>query len=607
MFFCKECGQKNNEGAKFCKECGTPIGGSSIQANKETASTAKTRQAPRKPIPKKTIILWSSIAAACVILFAAYKTGAYLNSKDRLVDKFEQAVNNEDKDQIASLLTPVNDKLKLTKNNVKPFLAYLKDHPDKKDELFSSLRDETAQKEIVYAEKDGKSLLVFDHYDLKIAPVYFEVTSNYKNTDLYVNKEDAGSVKKADQAQTLGPYIPGEYTVSAKLKNDVVDLVKKEEIQAVGDNSFRVDLSLEADDVTFSLADDIKDGKGELLINGKSIHKDPFKSVTYGPLLTDGSMTAAVEAEFPWGKTKTAGVPIDSKEMELTLIPDQDTQETIMNTIVKTTKQYSKALSDGNTAQMTEASASWKAEVKDNVDSMKNTDSYLKDKYLETDCDLDTFALSQKNDGTWQASVKGKELHQSANYNDYTKPEMSDESPSYEYLLSYDKKQKKWTFEEAESTFDSAGTNIKKIKNDNAETYTSAWADSKGKKASDVSPSTDDVTDEQVTSFMVDYLTNQSTAVNLNEFAVMEGNLEKGSSLYNDQQKLVKKLNSEGTTEVFIDVEVKSFSQSGSNITIKTYEEFDITKSGGSTKRRTYNWTYTGTVKDGRIYLTSIQ
>ncbi|MEC2309747.1 zinc ribbon domain-containing protein [Bacillus atrophaeus] len=606
MFFCKECGQKNNEGAKFCKECGTPIGGSSIQANKETASTAETRQAPRKPIPKKTIILWSSIAAACVILFAAYKTGAYLNSKDRLVDKFEQAVNNEDKDQIASLLTPVNDKLKLTKQNVKPFLAYLKDHPDKKNELFASLRDETAQKEIVYAEKDGKSLLVFDHYDLKIAPVYFEVTSNYKNTDLYVNKEDAGSVKKADQAQTLGPYIPGEYTVSAKLKNDVVDLVKKEEIQAVGDNSFRVDLSLEADDVTFSLADDIKDGKGELLINGKSIHKDPFKSVTYGPLLTDGSMTAAVEAEFPWGKTKTAGVPIDSKELELTLIPDQDTQETIMNTIVKTTKQYSKALSDGNTAQMTEASASWKAEVKDNVDSMKNTDSYLKDKYLETDFDLDTFVISQKNDGTWQAAVTGKELHQSANYNDYTKPEMSDESPSYEYLLSYDKKQKKWIFEDAESTFDSAGTNIKKIKNDNAETYTSAWADSKGKKAS-VSPSTDDVTDEQVTSFMVDYLTNQSTAVNLNEFAVMEGNLEKGSSLYNDQQKLVKKLNSEGTTEVFIDVEVKSFSQSGSNITIKTYEEFDITKSDGSTKRRTYNWTYTGTVKDGRIYLTSIQ
>lgn len=142
------------------------------------------------------------------------------------------------------------------------------------------------------------------------------------------------------------------------------------------------------------------------------------------------------------GKTKTAGVPIDDKEMELTLIPDQDTQEQIMNTIVKTTKQYSKALSDGNTAQMTEASANWKAETKDTVDSMKSADSYLKDRYLETDFDLDTFALSQKNDGTWQVSVTGKELHQSSSYNDYTKSEMTDDSPSYEYLLSYDKNRK---------------------------------------------------------------------------------------------------------------------------------------------------------------------
>lgn len=53
MFFCKNCGSQNNEGAKFCKQCGTPIGGGSKQANQETASTAETRQAPRKPIPKK--------------------------------------------------------------------------------------------------------------------------------------------------------------------------------------------------------------------------------------------------------------------------------------------------------------------------------------------------------------------------------------------------------------------------------------------------------------------------------------------------------------------------------------------------------------------------
>lgn len=106
---------------------------------------------------------------------------------------------------------------------------------------------------------------------------------------------------------------------------------------------------------------------------------------------------------------------------------------------------------------------------------------------------------------------------------------------------------------------------------------------------------------------MTDYLTNQSSAVSLNNFAIMAGNLEEGSPLYADQQKLVKKLHSEGTTEVFNEVNVKSFSQKGYHLTIHTYEEFYITKAGGSPKLRTYNWTYGGVVKDGRIYLTSIQ
>ncbi|MEC1581091.1 zinc-ribbon domain-containing protein [Bacillus subtilis] len=602
MFFCKNCGSQNNEGAKFCKQCGTPIGGGSKQANQETASTAKTRQAPRKPIPKKTIILWSSIAAACVILFAAYKTGAYFTSKDRLVDKFEQAVNDGDQDQIATLLTPVNDNLKLTKNSVKPFLTYLKDHPDKKDELFASLREETAQKDIVYAEKDGKSLLVFDHYDLKVAPVYFEVTSNYKNTDLYVNKEEAGSVKKADQAQTLGPYIPGEYTVSAKLKNDVVDLVKKEDIQAVGDSSFRVDLSLEADDVTFSLADDIKSGKGDLLINGKSIHKDPFKTFTYGPLLTDGSMTATVKTDFPWGKQMTDAMPITGSDMKMRLVPDKETKENIIETINKATEQYTAAFSNGKTEQMTKAVSDVKAQTKKQISEMKSNHMYYKGKYIETDYDLDSFAISQSDKGQWIVSVNGNELHESAYFDDYTEPEMKQEHTAYRYYLSYDKKQKEWKLESAETTSDSIGDHIKTLKNENPKIYTSAWASSNESKVN-----SDTLTKEKVTSFMVDYLTNQSSAVSLNEFAVMEGNLEKGSTLYADQQKLVKKLYSEGTTEVFIDVEVKSFSQSGTNITIKTYEEFEITKSGGSPKLRTYNWTYTGVVKNGRIYLTSIQ
>ncbi len=52
--FCKECGQKNNEGAKFCKECGTPIGGATDRYKKKQQALLKREwlrenQSLRKP------------------------------------------------------------------------------------------------------------------------------------------------------------------------------------------------------------------------------------------------------------------------------------------------------------------------------------------------------------------------------------------------------------------------------------------------------------------------------------------------------------------------------------------------------------------------------
>lgn len=58
MFFCKYCGQQNNEEARFCKECGKPIGKGSRQTAEKAAEPASQ---PRKPIPKKTLFLWGGI------------------------------------------------------------------------------------------------------------------------------------------------------------------------------------------------------------------------------------------------------------------------------------------------------------------------------------------------------------------------------------------------------------------------------------------------------------------------------------------------------------------------------------------------------------------
>lgn len=53
MFFCKHCGQQNNEEAHFCKECGKPIGKGSRLERQAAVKAAEPASQMRKPIPKK--------------------------------------------------------------------------------------------------------------------------------------------------------------------------------------------------------------------------------------------------------------------------------------------------------------------------------------------------------------------------------------------------------------------------------------------------------------------------------------------------------------------------------------------------------------------------
>ncbi len=157
------------------------------------------------------------------------------------------------------------------------------------------------QKKMRYTSKRGKTLLLFDHYELKVDPVYFRVTSNYKGADLYINSEKTGTVKKPmkPKSSVRMHRVSTRRKPSLKMRRLTLSKSKRQRRRR---RNVEFDLPLDAEDVTFTPADSFKSAKGDLLINGKSVHKDPFTSVTYGPLLTDGSMTAAVEADFPWGK-----------------------------------------------------------------------------------------------------------------------------------------------------------------------------------------------------------------------------------------------------------------------------------------------------------------
>ncbi|QHZ45547.1 zinc ribbon domain-containing protein [Bacillus sp. NSP9.1] len=597
MNFCKECGRELTAKARFCKHCGFQADGSGTSISEESA-----RQDIHKPkMSKKKIIVLGAIVVCCVLLFAGYKTGEALTSKEKLISDFENALDHEDAEKAAQLLQSSDVDLAITKENVKPLLTYLKENPDDEKELISSLKSDSGN-QLVSIEKSGRHFFIYDRYVLNVAPVYLTIKTNYKDTDLFVNGKKVMTTQKENFERKFGPYVPGVYEVKAKLKNDLTELKKTEKVEAL-ESDVNVDVAVDGHKAKLVFEDGYEKLKGTLWIDGQKTNIDPFKGTSFGPVLTDGSMSAEVEGEFPWGTLKSAKTPIDSSDIQVNLASDQTFMDQMMKTLVKHTKEEMKALASGNVNDLTVAAPSYKSDLKEIIAGYKSSGTYYKGTYLSTVFDLDSFRLYNE-DGKWKTDIDGVEKHKSAYFDDYSSPDMAENENGFTYTLVYSGDQHKWLVEQADPSSFINIENKKEIKNDKPQEYTSAWASEKG--ASKNTSSGEELTDRKVESAIEGYLYSLQDAINENDFSLVADNLQKGSSLYNDQKALVKKLNGSGTQEEVVDFSVTSWKQNGSAVTIKTEEKINIIKNGKE-QVKTYHWTYQAVVEDGEVLLTSIQ
>ncbi|ATH93232.1 zinc ribbon domain-containing protein [Bacillus glycinifermentans] len=596
MNFCKACGRELAGQAQFCKHCGTPVNGRQADAEEPV------NQDPvhKRKISRKSMMIWAGIAAVCVLLFAGYKTGEALTSKEKLIGDFESALKQNDEKKVAALLHSSDVDLTITKQNVKPLMTYLDDHPDEKKDLISSLKDQSGDG-LVSIEKAGKQFLIYDRYVLNVKPVYLTVKASEKGAGLYINNKKVMTTEKENFEKKFGPFVPGSYDVEAKLNSDIGELKKSKHINAL-DEDASADVSLDAQKAKLVFDDGYDKLKGTLWINGQKVKINPFQGTSFGPVLTDGSMSASVEAEFPWGNLKSEKTPIDGAEIKVNLASDQGFMNMIMNTVVQNTKETMKAFANGSVNGMTVAAPSFKSDLKEIVGGMKSSNTYYKGTYLSTAFDLDSFRLYHEG-GKWKADVSGIEKHKSAYYDDYSAPDLAENENGYTYTLVYAEDEKKWLVEKSDSALVYI-KNKKEIKDENPKQYTSAWASAKG--TSKNVPAGGELTDQKVTQAIEGYVYDLQNAVNGNDFELVADDLKEGSQLYADQKALVAKLNHSGTKEEVADVSVKSWSQDGSDVTIKTLEKINIIKNGKE-QLKTYNWTYHAVVEDGELLLTSIE
>ncbi|MDE5414033.1 zinc ribbon domain-containing protein [Alkalihalobacterium chitinilyticum] len=649
MKFCKECGSQLSEEAQFCKECGAPVTGRTTNSNPNVVkpsestttqgSNSKGTPPPMKPMTKKTKIWFAITGAAIILLFGGFKAGEALTDKDRLIDRFEAAVIANDEKTVAKFLTTTSG-LEVNANSASGFIQYMNENPATFGEVISDLKMQSKMYSQMYSgsrgivqdvfglaeeffsyglvalSHEGKGIL-YDKYQLVVEPVYVTLSTEYKDVSLSINGEQVAVTDRPDFEKQFGPYYPGIMTLEATLNSDFVDLVYTNEIKALNSSVYH-HVELDAESVTLDLGiSSDAPVTAKLFINGEDVNVDPIKHSTFGPVLTDGSMTFNVEVEYPWGTFQTAEQSIESNYIEVDFSSDKDLQKQLVDLSLAFTKEFFPAHFSSDITKLTTTDSSFKEYFDTIVERNTASETIMTLKFLGMNFLNDSLTLHY-NDNKWMATMAAMvEVDGSYVYIDWTEDEYLLPDASYKtFIYTYDTEVESWKVSnlyDIDANYEFQHTpleNLTKVENDNIVEFTSSWhgnAPVNREKESDTDTRSDTYVEEQVYDLMDSYSHKLIEAINKGDFRIVEPYLKSGSALYNDQKSLVEHLSNRGVKEEYVSSEILDVEIDGDTFYIETYEVTKIIYSNGNEEVKDFSWIYTGVFTGDDFLLTKIE
>ncbi|CAH1216875.1 hypothetical protein PAECIP111893_04194 [Paenibacillus plantiphilus] len=603
-----------------------------VQANTPAASQPATVQAnaPAQPatiqpappasngrppagtrgISRRNVLLLAAVVLLAGILYGAYEFGAYWTSKERLIDNFETALQDQDGKALAGLLASDDEKLVINEETISGYMKFMKENSTYVNKTIRALTKESFlleddwaaegdENEVIHLRKSGK-FLFYDQYELVVSPVFITISTNYKDAALTINGKEVAKSDKPDYSQRFGPYFPGIYKLEAKLKTDFVALEKQEEaIVMTAGEEFSASLYLDGQEVSFDTnTNGVSDLKGKLLINGKDTGINPFETQTFGPVTTDGAMKLAIEAEYPWGTMKTAEIPINGSHVEINLAENSPIQDEIVDAVVKYNKEELEAFTSGEVQKITQGTDNIKSSLQERIDYEKQQQSSYTGKYTGASIDMESFALTY-DEGKWKVSVLTIAKYMSAYY--YTAdvvPDLGEDGQGRYFVLIYDEASKKWQVDVIQTFYDGydMSDNMKEIEEKDPALFTSAWKPTVSAASSEISQLT-------IENFMVDYLSTSVRAINERNFDIVAPLMDPAGPVYNESYEYINYLETKGITEELVhasvdDVQAMEDSQS---YKVTTSETYNISYSDGSVKTKSYKSVFQLVVIDSEL------
>lgn len=435
------------------------------------------------------------VAMIAVLGIGLYVLGKSLTSESKIINNFEQAVEDGDAKELKKLLHSDDKNMKITDEGIKGFIALFDGSPNELSNVVKGLKSEAkgnniiSQSNPVSLKKDGKKWLIFDNYKLVVRPVFFSVSTNYEDTAIYVGDEEVTVSDASYFEEEIGPFMPGEYVLRASHDTGFSN-IDAEETVVHSDPEFSkfVDLYIDASSVYFTFDDyQYKNLKSiKLYINGKETDYDLIKDNFVEPLLTDGSMNASFEAELPWGTILTNEVPIDSTDVTVNFADNEEFQQEIISIIMDFNTEFMKFFTELNIDDLTTVSVSFAELLIDDIAPQLDSGLEYQGSFHGADFYLDSFQLSQNYNDIWFVEVDGITYYEEALYEEGEEaPKMEQVEEETRFVLGYDQSSKEWIVNGLDYASWMDEDDMDRHTVENPEVYTSNWnakKDDKDKK-----------------------------------------------------------------------------------------------------------------------------
>jgi membrane-associated protein TcaA len=259
-------------------------------------------------------------ALIALILLIIYMIGSQMSKPERVVEQFEEAVNNKDYGYIVDVMNDGQDEITATEEDAKAFVSYLTRDKEQFQKTMKKLRDSYMEdplftdqpiKPFISLKQDGKTWLFFDRYKLKVEIYKAKLSSNYENVNLYIGNKKVGTTKSVDDTITTPPLFPGIYTFKARPNEKYSALETKQKVDVTKSIHNKAQVYLELKGEYIYPSSNYK--SAHLFVNGKDTGLKIGEIDSFGPVNTDGSVVIHAEKKFEDGVKRSKKVKVEDE------------------------------------------------------------------------------------------------------------------------------------------------------------------------------------------------------------------------------------------------------------------------------------------------------